>query len=245
VVGAPPPPPSASTSSHGTGRPGAPAALHPLPPPVTHLPGTGANRTGSNHHHRRRIFPFHGDCLSSRDFPSFWEGHWSPLIARYLQELPTSTAGHRRSLTVVKRRCVCPLFSALVDPSPRWARIDFSLPGALPVTPLSSRRPPCRPQAWWPRLACVCATPWRPGWLGHFGSWIGLARPGPRGLLACWPARATSPWSQGLGTVPSFFYYLNLFSDLNIHRNSVILLEYIENGLSLRKMWNKICWSPL
>jgi hypothetical protein len=38
------------------------------------------------------------------------------------------------------------------------------------------------------------------------------------------------------GTVPPFFYYLNLFFDLNIHRNSIILPKYIENGLNLRKI---------
>jgi hypothetical protein len=61
------------------------------------------------------------------------------------------------------------------------------------------------------------------------------------GLSACWPAWAASPWKPrpqagfGPGTVPSFFYYPNLFSDLNIHRNSIILLKYIENGLNSEK----------
>jgi hypothetical protein len=32
-----------------------------------------------------------------------------------------------------------------------------------------------------------------------------------------------------------FFHYLKLFSDSNIHRNSLILLKYIENGIELEK----------
>jgi hypothetical protein len=78
--------------------------------------------------------------------------------------------------------------------------------------------------------------------VGYFGSRIGLARPGPHGLSACWPARAASPSEQrpranfNPGTIPSFFYYPNLFYDLNIHSNSIILLKYIENGLKLREI---------
>jgi hypothetical protein len=42
------------------------------------------------------------------------------------------------------------------------------------------------------------------------------------------------------------FYLLSQsFSDLNIHRNSITLLKYIENGLKLRKIQNKFCWNPL
>jgi hypothetical protein len=91
-------------------------------------------------------------------------------------------------------------------------------------------------------VAGVVTVSWRLGRVGYFGSRIGPARPGPHGLSACWPTRATSPWEQrpranfSLSTVPSFFYYPNLFSNLNIHRNSVILLKYIENGLNLRKI---------
>jgi hypothetical protein len=167
---------------------------------------------------------------------------------------------HRRPPEVSHRRqsplCLT-LFSALNDPSPQWARVNFSLPGALPVTRSNSRRPPpstwaakppldtappCRPQVWWPRPACARAAPWRPGWVGYFDSRIGPARSGPHGLSSCWPTRATRTWEQtpranfSLGTVPSSFYYPNLFSDLNIQGNFVILLKYIENGLNLRKI---------
>jgi hypothetical protein len=69
--------------------------------------------------------------------------------------------------------------------------------------------------------------------------------------VAFWPTGAASPWEPrhqagfGPGIVPSFFYYLNLFSDLYIHRNSIILLKYIENELNLRKIQSKFCWNPL
>jgi hypothetical protein len=81
--------------------------------------------------------------------------------------------------------------------------------------------------------------------LRHALGQLGQAR------VAWWPARAAIPWEPrpwpgfGPSIVPFFFYYLNLFSDLNIYRNSIIHLKYIENGLKLRKIQSKICLNPL
>jgi hypothetical protein len=57
--------------------------------------------------------------------------------------------------------------------------------------------------------------------------------------------RARPLAKSGLDTVSFFFLLSEPFSDLNIHRNSITLLKYIENELKLRKIQNKFSWNPL
>jgi hypothetical protein len=173
----------------------------------------------SSNHHRCRILPFCGVVYVHRRPPEVSHHRAAPFSP------PSSTHRHSELVSILLARRLT-RDSVKLAPTTSEHLGRQATPGHRATLP----------------VAGVVTVSWRLGRVGYFGSRIGPARPGPHGLSACWPTRATSPWEQrpranfSLSTVPSFFYYPNLFSNLNIHRNSVILLKYIENGLNLRKI---------
>jgi hypothetical protein len=82
-------------SSVSTGRPGAPVALRPLPPPVVHLPGTRASRVGLNHHRHPHFLASSASGHPSSPFVPF-----EPQINRLaLSPSRGALLDHRRPLS--------------------------------------------------------------------------------------------------------------------------------------------------
>jgi hypothetical protein len=191
--------------------------------------------------------PIHSEPLLARLFLSIRLMPHCNLSFLELYEHPKANSNLRCSLPITERRCAARFSSPQVTGLVRWVVVYLIMPGMFPtpyspspkehfhVTATYEKLATAKlqpPRARWPRWACPHYAAQRPG------STVDHVSPGP--------SRPCQSMGQK-GPRHDFFFYLlsKLFSDLNIHRNSISLLKYIENRPKLRKIQNTFCWNPL
>jgi hypothetical protein len=182
------------------GRPGAPGALRPPPPPVVHLPGTGASRAGLN---RRRPPPLVRATPSPSTMDSLCPSS-PPILPRDVGHVRATCRSleHHHRLGPPPRRASSAVFMPHhrhgEPPSPSRCPVSGLHPGGAHPAHRAAPRPTvsrCRPQHC---IGCGLGdhAPVRPParpcirLQGRLGHWHVGCQFGRAALTGCWPSGA-------------------------------------------------------